>query len=93
MTEEEIPYSIAVEITEWIERENGIIFIMSNIYVERDSQKGIIIGKGGKMLKSIGTTARIDIEKLLNAKVFLELWLKVRKGWRDDKKILKELGY
>jgi GTP-binding protein Era len=93
MTEEEIPYSIAVEIIEWIERENGIIFIMSNIYVERDSQKGIIIGKGGKMLKSIGTAARIDIEKLLNAKVFLELWLKVRKGWRDDKKVLKELGY
>jgi GTP-binding protein Era len=93
MTEEEVPYSIAIEISEWKERENGLIFIRSNIYVERDSQKGIIIGKGGKMLKSIGTAARIDIEKLLNTKVFLELWLKVRKGWRDDKKVLKELGY
>ena len=93
MTEEEIPHSIAVEVIEWKERENGIILIMSNIYVERDSQKGIIIGKGGRMLKSIGTAARADIEKLLNTKVFLELWVKVKKDWRDNRKILKELGY
>lgn len=93
MTEEEIPYSIAVEVIEWEERENGIVLIMSNIYVERDSQKGIIIGKGGKMLKSIGTAARADIEKLLNTKVFLELWVKVKKDWRDNRKILEGLGY
>lgn len=93
MTEEEIPHSIAVEVTEWKERESGLILIRSNIYIERDSQKGIIIGKGGRMLKSIGTAARADIEKLLNTKVFLELWVKVKKDWRDNRKILEELGY
>jgi GTP-binding protein Era len=93
MTEEEIPYSIAVEVIEWKERESGLVLIMSNIYVERDSQKGIIIGKGGRMLKAIGTAARADIEKLLNTKVFLELWVKVKKDWRDNRKTLEELGY
>ncbi len=93
MTEEEIPYSIAVEVIEWKEKESGLILIMSNIYVERDSQKGIIIGKGGRMLKAIGTAARADIEKLLNTKVFLELWVKVKKDWRDNRKTLEELGY
>lgn len=93
MTEEEIPHSIAVEVIEWKKRESGIILIMSNIYVERDSQKGIIIGKGGRMLKAIGTAARADIEKLLNTKVFLELWVKVKKDWRDNRKTLEELGY
>jgi len=93
MTEEEIPHSIAVEVIEWKKRESGLILIMSNIYVERDSQKGIIIGKGGRMLKAIGTAARADIEKLLNTKVFLELWVKVKKDWRDNRKTLEELGY
>jgi GTP-binding protein Era len=67
--------------------------ISSNIYVEREGQKGIIIGKQGSMLKSIGTAARIDIERLLNTKVFLELWVKVKKDWRDDRRTLEELGY
>lgn len=93
MTEEEVPHSIAVEVIDWEEKENGLILIRANIYVERDSQKGIIIGKGGRMLKAIGTSARIDIEKLLNTKVFLELWVKVKKDWRDNFKILEELGY
>jgi GTP-binding protein Era len=93
MTEEEVPHSVAVEVIEWKERENGLISIRSNIYVERESQKGIIIGKKGRMLKSIGTAARIDIEKLLNTKIFLELWVKVIKDWRDDTRTLKELGY
>lgn len=93
MTEEEVPHSVAVEVAEWKERENGLISIRSNIYVEREGQKGIIIGKKGAMLKSIGTAARIDIEKLLNTKVFLELWVKIKKDWRDDKRILGELGY
>lgn len=92
-TEEEIPYSVAVEVAEWKEREDGVITIKSNIYVEREGQKGIIIGKKGSMLKSIGTAARIDIERLLNTKVFLELWVKVKKDWRDDKRTLEELGY
>lgn len=93
MTEEEVPHSVAVEIIEWKEREDGLIAISSNIYVEREGQKGIIIGKQGSMLKSIGTAARIDIERLLNTKVFLELWVKVKKDWRDNKRTLEELGY
>lgn len=93
MTEEEVPHSVAVEVIEWKEREDGLIVIRSNIYVEREGQKGIIIGKRGAMLKSIGTAARIDIERLLNTKVFLELWVKVKKDWRDDKRTLEELGY
>lgn len=93
MTEEEVPHAVAVEITDWVEREDGLIAISSNIYVEREGQKGIIIGKRGAMLKSIGTAARIDIEQLLNTKVFLELWVKVKKDWRDKKGILTELGY
>ncbi len=93
MTEEEVPHSVAVEVAEWKEREDGLISIRSIIYVEREGQKGIIIGKRGSMLKSVGTAARIDMEKLLNTKVFLELWVKVKKDWRDDKKTLEELGY
>ena len=93
MTEEEVPHSVAVEIAEWEERVDGLVMIRSNIYVEREGQKGIIIGKKGVMLKAIGTAARIDIERLLNAKVFLELWVKVKKDWRDNKRMLEELGY
>jgi len=92
-TSDEIPYSVAVEVMNWEERNDGIIAISANIYVERDGQKGIIIGERGRMLKSIGTLARLEIERLLDAKVFLQLWVKVKKGWRDDKKILHELGY
>lgn len=93
MTEEEVPYSVAVEIAEWKEREDGLVVISGNIYVEREGQKGIIIGKRGAMLKSIGSAARIDIERLLNTKVFLELWVKVKKDWRNNKTTLRELGY
>jgi GTP-binding protein Era len=93
MTEEELPYSIALEVAEWKEREDGLISISCNIYVERESQKAIIIGKRGEKLKSAGIAARVDIEKLLNTKVFLALWVKVRKHWRNDIQLLKELGY
>jgi GTP-binding protein Era len=92
-TSDELPYSVAVEVLNWTEREDGIIAISANIYVERDGQKGIIIGEHGRMLKSIGTRARLEIERLLDARVFLQLWVKVKKGWRDDKKMLHELGY
>ena len=92
-TSDEIPYSVAVEVQRWSEREDGMVSIAANIYVEREGQKGIIIGDKGKKLKAIGTQARLEIEKLLDAKVFLELWVKVRKGWRDDRKALNELGY
>ncbi len=92
-TSEEIPYSVAVEVQDWAERQDGIVSISANIYVEREGQKGIIIGEKGRMLKEVGTLARIEIEKLVDAKVFLQLWVKVKKGWRDDKKMLQELGY
>jgi GTP-binding protein Era len=92
-TSDEIPYSVAVEVRNWAEREDGMVMIDANIYVEREGQKGIIIGDKGKKLKAIGTQARLDIEKLLDAKVFLQLWVKVRKGWRDDHKALNEMGF
>jgi GTP-binding protein Era len=92
-TTDEIPYSVAVEVIAWNEREDGVIFIDANIYVERKGQKGIIIGEKGNRLKTIGTLARKEMEQLLGTKVFLQVWVKVRKGWRDDKRILDELGY
>ncbi|MDO8446544.1 MAG: GTPase Era [Deltaproteobacteria bacterium] len=91
LTREEIPYSIAVMVEEFKEKEN-LVSITATIYVERDSQKGIIIGKGGNMLKRIGTEARKEIEGVLGCKVYLELWVKVRKEWRKDPSFLKELG-
>lgn len=92
-TSEEIPHSVAVEIVDWKQRKDGLVSISANIYVEREGQKGIIIGDKGKMLKLIGSLSRVDIERLLGTKVFLEIWVKVRKGWRDDKKSLNEMGY
>ena len=92
-TREEVPHSAAVEIEEWTEREEGLVFIRANIYIEREGQKGIIIGKNGARLKSIGTRARHDIEGLLGTKVFLELWVKIKKDWRGDERALKELGF
>jgi len=92
-TREEVPYSSAVEIVSWTEREDGVVFIQANIYIERDGQKGIIIGKQGSRLKSIGTGARHDIENLLGKKVYLELWVKIRKDWRGDEGALRELGF
>lgn len=92
-TDDEIPYSVAVEVLTWKEKREGLVVIQANIYVERDSQKGIIIGKNGARLKEIGTVARGDIERLLGTKVFLELWVKVKKDWRNDERALKELGF
>lgn len=91
LTREEIPYSVAVMVDEFKEKEK-LVSIRATIYLERDSQKGIIIGKGGKMLKTIGTEARKDMEKVLGCKVFLELWVKVHKDWRKDPGFLRELG-
>lgn len=93
VTDEEVPYSVAVEITDWNERDDGLISIKANIYVEREGQKGIIIGKGGERLKTVGMRSRIEIEKILGAKVFLELWVKIKKDWRSNDMILKGLGY
>jgi GTP-binding protein Era len=93
MTEQEVPHSIAV-ITENMKRDEfDKVHIQATIVVERDSQKGIIIGKGGKMLKNIGIKSRKDIENLLGNKVYLELWVKVQKNWRDKNKDLQNFGY
>jgi GTPase len=91
-TKQEIPYSIAVVVDE-LEIEDALIRVKAVIYVEKDSQKGIIIGKGGKMLKRIGQEARKSIEDLFGSKLYLGLWVKVRKDWRKDDKSLKEFGY
>jgi GTP-binding protein Era len=91
LTKDEIPYSTAVLIDE-MKEEPEITRIIATIYVERDSQKGILIGKGGSMLKQIGTHARLNAEKLLGTKIFLQLWVKVKKGWREDERTLKHFG-
>ena len=93
LTRDEVPHSVAVVVDSMKRNENDKIQIQSTIIVERDSQKGIIIGKGGKMLKEIGTKARKDIENLLGDKVFLELWVKVQKDWRDKRVYLQDFGY
>jgi GTP-binding protein Era len=90
---EEVPYSIAVRIENFKERENGIVFIEATVFVEKESQKGIVIGSGGGMLKTIGTDARRTIEEMLGVKVFLELRVKVEKNWRNDPNALKRFGY
>jgi len=91
---QEVPYGVAVVIDKYEEREEpNPILIQATIYVEKDSQKGILIGAQGKQLKALGTAARLEIEKLLDRKVFLELWVKVLKNWRKDEDILKRLGY
>lgn len=92
-TQEEIPHSVAVVVDSMKRDENDKIRIQATINVERDSQKGIIIGKGGKMLKQIGIRARQDMEKMLGDKVYLELWVKVQKDWRDKQRTLDDFGY
>jgi GTP-binding protein Era len=92
-TREEIPHSVAVEVDSFKERDNGVVYIHATIFVERDSQKGIVIGAKGSMLKKIGQAARLDIEKLLSNPVYLELKVKVRPDWRNSDKSLKEFGY
>ncbi|MBS0150439.1 MAG: GTPase Era [Nitrospira sp.] len=91
-TEDEVPYATAVEIDEFVE-EGRLAKIRASIMVERETQKGILIGKHGDRLKSIGTQARLDMEKVFGMKVFLEVWVKVRKDWREDEQALVQLGY
>lgn len=93
LTRDEVPHSVAVVVDSMKRNENDKVHIQATIIIERDSQKGIIIGKGGKMLKVIGTKARQDIERLLGDKVYLELWVKVQKDWRDKQTYLKDFGY
>ena len=93
MMSDEIPHGIAVTIERMTERDNGMFDIDATIICERESHKGIVIGKGGQMLKRIGTSARIEIENLMDTKVNLKLWVKVRKEWRDSELYMKNYGY
>jgi GTPase len=90
---DELPHSLAVRIDEFKERENGMAYIAATIFVERESQKGIVIGEGGKMLKSIGSAARKEIEEMGGRKIFLEVRVKVSKDWRDNQNMLNQFGY
>ncbi|OPY57766.1 MAG: GTPase Era [Pelotomaculum sp. PtaU1.Bin035] len=93
LTCQEVPHSVAVIIEDLLERPNNVVAVQAVIYTERESQKGILIGKGGHMLKKIGQLAREDMEKLLGSKIFLELWVKVRPDWRNKETLLENLGY
>ena len=93
LTRDEVPHAIAVEVDEFKERDDENIYIRATIFVERDSQKGIIIGAKGGMLKKIGQQARADLEKLLYCKIYLDLWVKVKPDWRNQDKALKQFGY
>jgi len=93
LTRDEVPYGVAVLIEEMKERENGLFYIRANIYVEKNSHKGIIIGKNGSMLKEIGRRAREDIERLLQTDVYLDLWVKVLKDWREKEEFIRRMGY
>ncbi len=90
---DEVPHGIAVRVDEFSERENGVAYISATLFVERDSQKGIVIGEGGRMLKKIGTKAREEIESMGGRKAFLELRVKVEKDWRNNESALKRFGY
>lgn len=92
-TKEEVPHAIGVFTEEFTERENGKVYIRCTIYVERDSQKRIIIGKNGILLKEAGKEAREEIQNIIGAPVFLDLWVKVSKDWKNKDYILRELGY
>ncbi|NLS80188.1 MAG: GTPase Era [Chloroflexi bacterium] len=91
--EQEVPHAVAVVVEEYKEREDGSTYIAANVFVEKESQKGIIIGAQGSMLKRIGQAARAEIEAMTGGKVFLELWVKVLKNWRKEPHLLKRLGY
>ncbi|XCJ99327.1 GTPase Era [Pediococcus argentinicus] len=93
LTRQEVPHSVAVLIESMKSDENDLVHIQATIIVDRPTQKGIIIGKGGKMLREIGSRARLDIEHLLGNRVYLELWVKVSEGWRDKQGMLQSYGY
>ncbi len=93
LTSEEIPHAIGVNVDRMIKENDERVRVEATIYVERDSQKGIVIGKGGKKLKEVGKRARHDIEMLLGSKVYLELWVKVQKDWRNKVNFIRQMGY
>ena len=91
--DKEIPHGTAVEVTRFVERDDEVIEMDATIYCEKDSHKGIIIGKGGAMLKKISTLARQDIERFMGTKVFLQTWVKVKENWRDNLNLIQNFGY
>ncbi|WP_283673502.1 GTPase Era [Butyricicoccus sp. Marseille-Q5471] len=93
LLDREVPHGVAVGIERWNERDDGLIEIHAVIYCEKASHKGIIIGKQGAMLKEIGQQARIDMERMLDTKVYLELWVKVKEGWRNNQYQMRNFGY
>jgi GTP-binding protein Era len=92
-TRQEVPHSVAVVVEQFKERENDVIYVGANVFVEKDSQKGIIIGRKGQMLRTIGSAARQEIERMTGGRVYLDLWVKVRKAWRRDERELRRMGY
>lgn len=92
-TRQEVPHAVAVVVEEFKEQESGVFFISANVFVEKRSQKGIIIGRKGQMLREIGSVARQEIERMVGGRVYLDLWVKVRKDWRQDETELRRLGY
>ena len=90
---DEVPHGVGVRIDEFAERENGMLYIAATIFVERNSQKGILIGEGGRMMKAIGSGARKEIEEMSGRKIYLELRVKVLKDWRNDENAMQRLGY
>ena len=93
LTGDELPHATAVLTEGWRERPDGLVEIEATIFVDRDSQKQIVIGRGGQLLKQVGTEARQELEVFLNRRIFMRLWVKVRKNWRDDEHTLRELGF
>jgi GTP-binding protein Era len=91
-TREELPHAIAVTVDRWTEREDGLLQIEATVLVERDSQKRIVIGSGGEVLKRVGTAARVELERFLERRILLRLWVRVRRDWRNDDRALRELG-
>jgi GTPase len=91
--EEEVPHATAVVVDEYKPRSDDALYIAATVYVEKESQKGIVIGGGGRMVKRIGTDARRELERFTGVRVFLDLWVKVRKNWRRNERFLRQLGY
>jgi GTPase len=92
-TEQEVPYQTAVMVEQMEDTDSGVLRVEATVYVERDSQKGIIIGKRGNRLKQIGQAARQEIERRLNTRVYLALWVKVRKDWSENEQLIRDMGY
>ncbi len=90
---QEVPHGVAVVVEEFKERERGLIYIAANVFVEQESHKGILIGKKGRMMRKIGAAARREIERMTGGKIYLDLWVKVRKDWRQDEREVRRMGY